>query len=225
MPADNRRRRRLRKVVPGDGSRLQEYRFWHLLSRALFFARISDSVGASHVYAVDVRYFAGDVSDGEKQSPVALYRDGVQTHRADLPAALPVPGGLIDVATSTYGLTRMHHVPDGGSERVLQPHPRSGEGLRARFGQRFPRASTAIGVTAIVILLVGLVVGVPQALELVTRIDAVAERVGTFTSPIHLPEWANIGLFIAGVLAALERALTLRNHWLIDLDTSWSALG
>ncbi|GAB3796133.1 hypothetical protein [Virgibacillus kimchii] len=28
-------------------------------------------------------------------------------------------------------------------------------------------------------------------------------------------------LVIAGTLAALERALMLRNHWLIDMETSW----
>jgi len=71
------------------------------------------------------------------------------------------------------------------------------------------------------VLLVGLVLLVPQLLELVTRIDAVAERVGVFTSPVSLPPWLNTTLTVAGVLASLERALTLRNHWLLDVDTLW----
>ena len=28
---------------------------------------------------------------------------------------------------------------------------------------------------------------------------------------------------VAGVLAAVERALTLRNHWLIDAETTWTS--
>ena len=67
----------------------------------------------------------------------------------------------------------------------------------------------------------GLVLFVPQLLELVTQWDFVAERVGTFTSPISLPTWLNTTLFVAGIAASLERALTLRNHWLIDVDTWW----
>jgi hypothetical protein len=29
---------------------------------------------------------------------------------------------------------------------------------------------------------------------------------------------------VLGVLAATERALTLRSHWLIDADTLWTSL-
>lgn len=54
-----------------------------------------------------------------------------------------------------------------------------------------------------------------------SQLDWVAERFGTFTSPFALPAWANTGLLILGILAALERALTLRSHWLIDAETWW----
>ncbi|MDN5822554.1 MAG: hypothetical protein L0H39_13860, partial [Brachybacterium sp.] len=156
-------------------------------------------------------------------APVALYRDGAQLHIANPPVAFAVPGGAIEVATSMYGLTRMHHVPDGGQPRALRPHPWSLEGRRARFGHRHPGASRAIGAAAILVLLVGLVVMLPQLAEMVTAVEVVAARVGTFTSPIQLPAWANTALLIAGVLAATERALTLRNHWLIDADTTWAS--
>ena len=46
---------------------------------------------------------------------------------------------------------------------------------------------------------------------------------GTFTSPIQLPAWLNTALLVAGIIAAFERALTLRNHWLIDADTTWTS--
>lgn len=221
-----RRRRQLGKIRAGDRSALGDFRFWQVFHRTLFFIELGDEPTGTHVYAVDVHYFADDISDSEgkrAKSQAALYRDGVQLYRSNLPATFPVPDGVIEVAVSMYGLTRMHYVGEDGEERILQPDRRTQEGLRARFGQRFPRLSAFIGGFAIVILLVGLVLGVPQMVELITHIDAVAERVGTFNSPIRLPNWANTTLFVAGIIAASERALTLRNHWLIDFDTTWTS--
>ena len=63
------------------------------------------------------------------------------------------------------------------------------------------------------------------ALEMVTRLDIVSDRFATLTSPIDLPGWASTTLLVAGILAATERALTLRNHWLVDLGASGTALG
>ena len=80
-----------------------------------------------------------------------------------------------------------------------------------------------IGLVAVMILLVGLVLMVPQVVELVTTVEVVAAQVGTFTSPIQLPVWLNTTLLVAGMIAAFERALTLRNHWLIDADTTWTS--
>ncbi|MGJ9411668.1 hypothetical protein ACHAAC_03070 [Aeromicrobium sp. CF4.19] len=224
-------RRQLATLRPGDGSALPRYRAHQLFTRSLFFLELVDDAGEPHVYAVDVRLLADSLSDmeedeGDDDAPqAALYLDGVQTHRADVPATFPVPDGMIQVATSLYGLKRMHHVSESGAERTLQPHRSSQEGLRARFANRFPRWSSAIGLVAILVLLVGLVVGIPQALELITQQDRIAEQVGTFTSPIQLPGWADVTLLVAGILAATERALTLRNHWLVDADTTWSTLG
>lgn len=244
--------KRLAKVQPGDGSTLKEFRLWQGLHRSLFYlddavepqrssvesaarptARAEPAVPTS-VYAVDVHHLADELSDQIEEegaagkgitSQAALYRDGVQIHRSDLPATFPVSGGVVDVAVSMYGLTRMHYVLDDGTERTLRPDRTSLEGLRTRFGRRFPRTSSVIGAVAVVVLLVGLVVAAPYALEMVTRLDIVSERFGTFTSPIDLPGWANTTLLVAGILAATERALTLRNHWLVDLDTTGTALG
>lgn len=224
-----RRTRHLRRARPGDGSPLKRFRWWQLATRTLFdLEPAADGSRPGH-YTVDVRYLAaelegGKLPEGSKHAQVSLYRDEVQEHIANPPVAFAVPDGVIEVATSPYGLTRMHHVPEGGSPQTLRPHPRTLEGLRARFGRRFPRASALIGVAAILMLLVGLVLMVPQAAELITQLDVVAENVGTFTSPISLPPWLNVTLVVAGVLAATERALTLRNHWLIDADTTWTSL-
>ena len=226
--SSHRRRRQEARVRPGDGRPLKPYRAWQLLHRSLFRLDLTEEDGAVHRYEVDVHHLADELStsagSGEKDPtpPMALYRDGLRTHVADPPAAFPVPGGAIEVARSSYGLTRMHHVPDDGEARVLTPHPRSLEGWRARFGRRFPVASRLLGGLAIVVLLVSLVVTVPQIVEFVTSIEAVAAQVGTFTSPISLGAGANTALVIAGALAATERALTLRNHWLIDAATTWT---
>lgn len=53
-------------------------------------------------------------------------------------------------------------------------------------------------------------------MEQISSIPPVAERVGTFDSPVALPAWFNIGLTVAALLASTERALRLRYHWLLD---------
>lgn len=73
---------------------------------------------------------------------------------------------------------------------------------------------------AVVVLLIGLAVALPAIAERISEIPPVAERLGTFTSPIDLPGEIAIALTVACVVASIERALTLRNHWLIDLETT-----
>lgn len=215
-----RRERALSKVQPGDGSALKPYRSWHVLNRSLFF--LDPRVPAEPVvggeeppsYAVDVDLFADTVT-------AHLYRDGRQEALSPLPAALPVPGGTIEVDATVFGLKRMHLIDDDGTEHQLRPHPRSAEGWRARLTRRFPRTSQVLGVLAVIILLVSLAIWLPQLVEFVTRISIVEDTLGwTFTSPITTPSWLDSGLAVAGVAAAVERALTLRNHWLIDADAT-----
>ncbi|MEE1650768.1 hypothetical protein V1260_08170 [Brachybacterium sp. J144] len=223
------RTRQLRRAKPGDGRELSRLRWWQILTRTQFALPSSTAAGRPELYVVDVHHLASDLeggklAEGTRHPKIALYRDGRRTHIADSPVAFEVPGGVIEAAVGDYGLTRMHLVPeDGGEATTLVPHPRSLEGRRARFGRRHPAASRLIGLLAIVILLIGVVLMLPQAAELITSIPPVADRIGTFTSPISLPGWLNISLLIAGVLAATERALTLRNHWLIDAETTWTS--
>lgn len=219
------RRWQLAKVRTGDGSPLRDYRLWQLFARSVFFLELADHDGINHTYAVDVRYLADAKSrkqhdDGEGKAPAALYRNGVQVSRSNVPTAFPVPGGVIEVATTAFGLKRMHFVSETGVERALRPHPRSQEGLRARFGQRYPRASAVIGAAAVVILVVALAVNLLHGAEALTHSPIIAEKVGTFTSPIHLPTWANTTLITAGALAAIERATRLRHNRFLDTLTS-----
>lgn len=215
----------LAKVRAGDGSPLRDYHLWQLFARSVFFLELADHDGISHTYAVDVRHLADAKTrqqhdNGEGKAPAALYRNGVQVSRSNVPTAFPVPGGVIEVATTAFGLKRMHFVSEAGVERALRPHPRSQEGLRARLGQRYPRASAVIGAAAVVILVVALAVNLLHGAEVLTHSPAIAEKVGTFTSPIHLPTWANTTLITAGALAALERATRLRHNRFLDTLTS-----
>jgi len=207
-----RRRWQLSRAQPGDGSRQPPYRLWQLFSRSLFSVDLADGTGR-HVFEVDVRH--GRDSSSSKR-PAALYRDGVQVQAGNLPVAFPVPGGVIEVAASQWGVKRMHLVGDDGREHLLRPHPRSAEGLRGRFDRRFPRTSAVIGAVGLVVLLVGLAVALSTAAEQVTRVEVVAQYVGTFTSPVLLPDWAKFALASAGVLAAIDRALRLKSTWMAD---------
>ena len=207
-----RKQRAIKKVKPGDGKPLKRMRPWQALSRTVFHIELPDGDGVPRTFSVDVPFFDLD-------GKVSLYRDGRRHARAESPAVFPVPGGVIAVKTSTFGVSRMHFEPDDGGEQQLLPDQAAAEAARARFAQRHPAVSSVIGVTAVVVLLVGLFFGLPQLLEQVSQIELVADNIGTFTSPFALPAWANTALLVAGMLAALERALTLRNHWLIDMDT------
>jgi hypothetical protein len=213
-----RRRWQLSRVEPGDGTRLPEYRPWQVLTRSLFRVDLADPDGRRHSYEVDVRPGA----DGStRNSPVSLYRDGLRIARAGLPTTLPVPDGVIEVAANQYGIRRIHHVAGDGTEHLLQPHPRSLEGLRARFGRRFPRISAAVGVVAVAVVLVVGAIGLLKGIDTLTHSPAIAARLGshslgTFTTPIRLSTGGTIALGLAGALAATERALAFRSRWTID---------
>ncbi|MDO5504111.1 MAG: hypothetical protein Q4G67_13135 [Actinomycetia bacterium] len=226
--SEKRRRRRAAKVSPGDGSTLKPMRAWEILYRTLFVLDARE--GRSHEYAVDV-----DLLDVRER--VHLFTDGVQSAVASAPAAFPVEGGTIEVELTMFGLRRVHFVPDApaGSgvaesavartaepgEQVLRPARGTAEHARARLDRRFPTLSRIIGWLAVAVLLIGLFFVAPTALELVTSIPWVANVIGTPALPWSLPDGAAGPLAVAGVVAALERALTLRNHWLIDADTWW----
>lgn len=171
----------------------------------------------------DGRTYTVDVDTG-RDVRTGLYRDGERQAKADLPATFPVPGGAIEVDLTLYGVRRAHLVLDSGAERRLVPTRGTAEELRGRLTSRHPAVSRTIAGTAIVILLVNLVLAVPQGLAMLTRIPFVAEHVGVFTSPIALPGWLTTTLLIAGVAAAMERALTLRRNRILDLETLWSGL-
>lgn len=209
-----RRQKAIEKVKDGDGHALKPFRFYEVFYRSLFYIKLREEDGELHTYAVHVDFF-------DENESIDLYRDGKHHAKASTPAVFPVPGGVIEAATTTYGLKRIHYITEDEREFVLSPDRRSAEGLRLRFDAKFPEISSIIGKLAIIVLLISLILGLPQLASLLSQIPFIADRIGSFESPIILPAWLNTTLFIAGTIAAMERALTLKNHWLIDMETSW----
>jgi len=201
-----------RKPRPGDGHPLQRFRWWQLFSRSLFHLRRRGPDGTAEAWSVEVRH--GGDSNGEVWAK--LYRDGRNEARSKLPAAFSIPGGTIQVATSGYGIKRCHYVAEDGTSWVLVPDPASAEGRRTRLDRTRPGLSKAIGAVSVIVLLVGLVFGVPQIIEDITRIPPIADAIGTFDSPVRLPLGANISLLVATLLASTERALRMRYNWILD---------
>ncbi|MDN5917919.1 MAG: hypothetical protein L0I76_22960 [Pseudonocardia sp.] len=183
------------------------------LGRALLHLQLIGDDGRRAVYSVDVRH-QGDREDGVVRAQ--LYRDGRHHAVSKVPAVFPVEGGAIEVATTGVGVRRCHYVAADGTERQLIPDPKSAEGRRARLDRDHPSASRMIGVVSVVMLVVGVGLNLLQILEPISRIPPIAENLGVFESPIHLPLWLNITLGLAAALASTERALRLRYHWLLD---------
>lgn len=208
-----RRRRARQKVKPGDGHTLKPWHWWHLFWRSLFFLQLIDENGRQQTYAVSVNYFS-------ETSQADLYLNGRHHAVSELPAAFPVPNGVIEVDMSTIGIKRMHYVAEGSEggtvPQQLVPDADSNEGLRARLDSRHPALSRWLGVVSLLVLVVALVLGAPQLLETITSIEVIAENIGTFTSPVQLPAPVNTALTLAAVLASFERALRLRYNWLLD---------
>lgn len=209
-----RRQRAIKKVKGGDGRALKPFRFYEVFYRSLFYIKLREDDGEMHTYAVHINHF-------DENETIDLYRDGKHHAKAATPAFFPVPGGVIEAATTTYGLKRIHYITEDEKEFVLSPDRRSAEGLRMRFDAKFPEISSVIGKLAVFVLVVSLLLGVPQLASLISQLPFIEERWGSFESPIVLPSWLNMTLLVAGTIASIERALTLKNHWFIDMETSW----
>jgi len=210
-----RNRRAVQRVKPGDGRPLKRFRWWQMLTRALFHLRLMNDDGRQTVYAVDVRHQSYSSSSGRVTAH--LYLDGRHHAESTVPAVFPVQGGTVEVRTSGFGLKRCHYVTAEGAEFQLTPDPASAEARRARFDRAHPALSRCIGSFSVIVLVIGLVLLILQLAEQVTRDpEGVAQYVGTFTSPIDLTVWGNSVLGLATVVASTERALRLRYSRVLD---------
>ncbi|MGY0066959.1 hypothetical protein ACWZEH_09010 [Streptomyces sp. QTS137] len=208
-----RRRRAVQRVRSGDGRALKRFRWWQSTFRALFYLRLTNDDGRQTVYAVDVRHGQNQSSGGVKAH---LYLDGRQHAQSRLPAVFPVQGGIVEVRMSAFGLKRCHYVTAQGTEHQLVPDPHSAEGRRAHLDRAHPALSRWIGSLSAIVLVISLALLVSQLIEPVTQVPPVAERIGTFTSPIDLPAWLNVTIGAGAAVASMERALRLRHSRLLD---------
>lgn len=191
----------MRREKPGDGRELPPWRWWHALYRSV--------MGVEHAGArwhIDVDFFDWD----EK---VHLYRDHRQDRVQRGRARFELDDGArIEAAMSTYGLRRAHLVLPDGTERQLEPAPGTAERWRANLERDHPMLSRRVSIVSWTVLVVALALQVPQLLALGSTTTGWYD----LTAEISLPAWLNTPLFVAGVLAGVERALRLRYHWLID---------
>ena len=204
-------RRLTRRARPANGRPLTPFRWWQLLRRSVLSISL-DRAGEPVVHTVEVRH--GGDSNGVVRA--GLYLDGILHLESRLPARFPVEGGHIEVRKSQGGMRRCHFVAHDGTTRPLVPDPRSAEGRRMRFARHHPRASAIIGATSIAMLLIGIVLGALQAAGPVSEIPPIAATLGTLQSPVRLPVWLNLCLGLGASAAAIERALRLQYHWLLD---------
>jgi hypothetical protein len=205
-------RRLERRVKPGDGRPLKPFRWWQMLRRSVL--SISLPVGGRGVvHSIEVLH-GGDLDTGEVMA--RLYRDGRLDAVSRVPARFPVEGGVIEVRTSEAGMRRCVFVADDGSEHQLVPDPGSAEGRRMRFAREHPGASRLVGAVSVLVLLVGVGLNLLQIAEPISQIPPIRDAVGTFESPLTLPLWLNVSLGVAATLGAVERALRMRYHWLLD---------
>lgn len=204
-----------RRVRMGSGEPLRRYRWWQIFSRSLRSINLPSPDGTSATYTVDVRH-GGDASDGEIRA--RLYLNGALHALSKMPARFSVPGGHIEVASTGFGLKRCHFVREAdGSEQQLTPDPASAEGRRARLHHTHPGVSRLLGIVSTIFVLAGLCVEVPQVIESISGIPAIADSIGTFTSPVRLPLQLNLVIGLAAVLGSTERALRMRSSWIDEL--------
>ncbi|WP_229403292.1 hypothetical protein [Micromonospora okii] len=200
-----------RRVRPGNGEPLPQFRWWQLLSRSVRVLTLRAPDGTTSIYAVDVRQM-GDLDDGAVRA--RLYLDGALLSLSTMPARFPVPGGHLEVAASVYGMQRCHYVQADGTAVQLVPHPASAEGRRAHLHRTRPGLSRLISVVSILLVLVGICVALPQLVETISHAPPVADALGTFDLPVQVPLAVNIAAALAAVVGSAERALRLRSNWL-----------
>ncbi|MFB4211495.1 hypothetical protein ACE1TH_06195 [Shouchella sp. JSM 1781072] len=209
------RRLAIKKVKAGDGHTLKPYRLWHIFTHSLFHITITKENNEQVHYALKSRYFADD-------SSVDLYHGKTHVAYSTLPASIPIENGILEVKSGGSGINQIRYRTDKAETFSIYPDKRSVRGWRLGMHRHFPVISNCLGLLAILVLLASLALGLPQIVEQISEIPWIAEHIGTFQSPINLPVWLNVAIGLATGFAATERALMLRSHWLIDMETGGS---
>ncbi|TXH18597.1 MAG: hypothetical protein E6R06_26290 [Mycobacterium sp.] len=205
-------RRLITRVKPGDGRPLKPFRWWQMTRRSVMSIALPVD-GRQVLHTIEVKH-GGDLETGVVTA--GLYLDGQLRAQSKVPARFPVTHGHIEVRTSQVGLRRCHFVGHDGTERHLVPDPKPAEGRRLRFADAHPLASGLISAVSVLVLLIGVGLNMLQAAEPISEIPFIAGTFGLFESPFHLPMWLNLTLGFGAVLGAMERAMHMRHHWLLD---------
>jgi hypothetical protein len=205
-------RRLAKRVKPGDGRALKPFRWWQMTRRSVMSIALPVD-GRQVLHTVEVKH-GGDAETGVVRA--GLYLNGQLRAQSKVPARFPVAHGHIEVRTSQVGLRRCHFVAHDGTERRLAPDPKSAEGRRMRFAREHPVASGLIGAISVLVLLIGVGLNMLQAAEPISGIPLLAGTFGSFESPLHLPVWLNLALGFGAAVGAMERAMRMRYHWLLD---------
>lgn len=202
------------KIKEGTGRPIRPFRWWQAFSRALFTLTLTVD-GRRVVHAIDVPYWQRVVtSDGK--GTAHLYVDGRHHAKSPLPAAFPVPGGTIEVVSTSFGLRRCRYLTPDGTIHPLVPDEHSAEGRRARFARSHPGWSRALALVSLTLVIIPVLLVVPQVVDVLSQVPPITERFGTFDSPVELPLWLNVLLGLCTSTASVERATRLRWNRMLD---------
>lgn len=182
-----------------DGAAFRPVRGWGVLWRSAFVLH-----HGGHEYVVGVDFLDWD-------ERIRLYRDRRLVDEQRSRARFDLGGAVLEARMSLYGMRYVRVVDAVGDVRDVPPMRGTAEAWRDRMDREHPTASRVVGVAAWVVLAVALVTQVPQLLDLVSGL--------TGWSPPFVPDLpapVNTVLSVAGVLAALDRALRRRYHPLLD---------
>jgi hypothetical protein len=205
-------RRLAKRVEPGDGRPLKPFRWWQMTRRSVMSIALPLD-GRQVMHTIEVKH-GGDAETGVVRA--GLYLDGQLRAQSKVPARFPLAHGHIEVRTSQVDLRRCHFVAHDGTERRLVPDPKSAEGRRMRFASEHPVASGLIGAISVLMLLIGVGLNILQAAEPISEIPFFADIFGSFESPLHLSVSLNLALGLGAAVGAVERAMLMRYHWLLD---------
>lgn len=156
---------------------------------------------------VDVDYF-------DFAEKIRLYRAGHLLEIRSSPATFSVDETTsVEAEMSLYGMKRVELVDNESNERLrFQPRPGTGEAWRAKLATRWPRTNRTLGVVSWSVLAFSMLTQLPVYFNM-----SIAKIVGTELPTLEFSPAVNTALSIAGVLAALDRALQLKyNRWIDD---------
>ena len=85
-----------------------------------------------------------------------------------------------------------------------------------RLDRRHPALSQIVSTVSVALLVVGVGINLLHLWGPITTIPAVVDAVGTLPQVGAPPVWLSVILGVGAAVAVLERATSMRYHWLLD---------